>query len=185
MRTSRTVLISSRRTSRRDFAKALKSLSNETRTSHRYASFRLSVADLQRLHRNLMPAMVANAGQLRREKIQITGSRYIPPDPSLVIPELERALTEWNDKAEGIHSRPRPEQIKLLARLHHQLLSIHPFSDGNGALARTLLSMQLTQLTDKSTSVIFADRDRYYRALQSADAGDLGPLEQLIGEGAT
>lgn len=69
-----------------------------------------------------------------------------------------------------------------MAKFHHAFLSIHPFTDGNGALARTLLSMQLQNLLGISKAVIFDDRQQYFDALRCADAGDLTMLEGLIRE---
>ena len=71
-------------------------------------------------------------------------------------------------------------KVHSITKFHHAFLSIHPFKDGNGAIARTLLSIQLQGLLGISTAIIFEDRKLYFDALRSADAGDMAPLEELI-----
>lgn len=145
-------------------------------------SLHLSLHDLRELHQKLMPATVVGAGELRSFQVQIAGASYTPPDASLVPDLLDKLLVDWNENADSLTSAPRRQQIHHLTKFHHELLLVHPFTDGNGALARTLLSMQLRILTGNTRSVVFGDRKRYVEAMQAADAGDLAPLEQLISE---
>lgn len=79
------------------------------------------------------------------------------------------------------HETFAPDEIAI--RFGHQLVSIHPFPNGNGRhsrLAADLLAMGLgqprftwgrTKLVDAGTT-----RKTYILTLQKADAGDIGPL---------
>lgn len=145
-------------------------------------SLRLSVDDLRELHRRLMPTSTAHAGTLRDSQVRIAGSEQKPPAPADVPGMLEKVLRSWNDDAESLQSLSREEQVRHLARFHHRLVSIHPFLDGNGALARALLSMQIRALTGVSRLLAFGQRDQYFSALRAADSGDLQPLEGLISD---
>jgi hypothetical protein len=70
-----------------------------------------------------------------------------------------------------------PPEISA-AWLHHAFTQIHPFSDGNGRVARALTSAVLIKAGLFPFVAKDAERNRYIDALESADAGD---LERLIG----
>ena len=78
-------------------------------------------------------------------------------------------------------NHPKPDEIAV--RLHHRLVAIHPFPNGNGRTTRLmgdLVAARLGQepftwgrqnLTDVSET-----RARYVAALRAADNHDIGPL---------
>jgi Fic family protein len=79
-------------------------------------------------------------------------------------------LMEWlnSQETKGLHS------IIVCAILHHRFVSIHPFVDGNGRLARLLGCLILYQ-RDFDPNHIFwledyfaADRKRYYQKIEQA-----------------
>lgn len=68
-------------------------------------------------------------------------------------------------------------------RLHHRLVFIHPFPNGNGRWARLASDIYLVKHSEKKihwsvdTGVIAADfRDAYITALKNADQGNFEPL---------
>jgi Fic-DOC domain mobile mystery protein B len=70
---------------------------------------------------------------------------------------------------------------EVAVRLHHRLVSIHPWTNGNGRHARLIADIVVaangeTALTWGSKSVSEPARDRYLDAVRAADAGDLAPL---------
>ena len=173
---------------RLSFARALQTLADDLRHPVRSSIGRprkpllVRVNDLRELHRKLMPENTKDAGELRTFQVEIAGASYSPPDVALIHGRLDEWLSEWNGYAEKLPTKPRKHQIHHLAMFHHELLKIHPFADGNGALARTMLSMQLSILLGSARPVVFDDRERYFEALRNADAGDLSLLEELISE---
>src|SRR3989338_1182030 len=58
---------------------------------------------------------------------------YNPPSPRET-PTLTKELIQWINSIEAKSLHP----IILCSILHHRLVSIHPFSDGNGRMARAL-----------------------------------------------
>ena len=67
-----------------------------------------------------------------------------------------------------------------LALLHCRFEQIHPFLDGNGRTGRLLLNLILVRLGYPPVVIYKRDRERYLRALRSADAGEPGALGELI-----
>lgn len=113
------------------------------------------------------------SGMFGRERIH-----YIAPSPERVESEMTKFL-DWFNSQENINSVIRS------AIAHFWFVSIHPFEDGNGRLARILSDMLLAR-ADKSefrfyniSSQINKDKKRYYAILEKAQHGD-GNLTEWI-----
>ena len=88
---------------------------------------------------------------------------------------FESEEKEW----EMWHLLP-PDQMSL-ALFHHGFLSIHPFLDGNGRVARAILQQQAFELTGRYVEATFTeDPAAYFESLSDADAGDPSSLIRLI-----
>ena len=114
------------------------------------------------------------SGMFGREKIH-----YIAPSPGRVEEEMERFLV-WFDGEEPVSSVIRS------AIAHFWFVSIHPFEDGNGRLARILSDMLLAR-GEKSdfrfynvSSQINKDKNRYYDILERMQRGDGDITEWLV-----
>jgi Fic-DOC domain mobile mystery protein B len=74
------------------------------------------------------------------------------------------------------------------ARLHHRLVSIHPFANGNGRHARLWTDYVLVKILDRprftwggaSLAEAGTARERYLEALRAADARDYAPLIEFV-----
>ena len=96
-------------------------------------------------------------------------------DPLQVAPEMERLLELYEGYTEI-------DPVLKAAWLHHRFTQIHPYQDGNGRVARALVTLVL--LKEKILPIVI-DRDarvQYLEALESADAGNLSPLANLFAE---
>ena len=71
-------------------------------------------------------------------------------------------------------------KLLIAAWLHHRFTQIHPFQDGNGRVARALLTWHLAREGYLPIVVTRDDRKQYIECLESADAGDLNPFVQFI-----
>ena len=114
------------------------------------------------------------SGMFGREKIH-----YIAPSPDRVEEEMEKFLT-WFDGEESESSVIRS------AIAHFRFVSIHPFEDGNGRLARILSDMLLAR-GEKSefrfynvSSQINKDKNHYYDILERMQHGDGDITEWLV-----
>ena len=106
------------------------------------------------------------SGTFGREKIH-----YITPSPDRVEEEMEKFLA-WFDGEEPVSSVIRS------AIANFWFVSIHPFEDGNGRLARILSDMLLAR-GEKSefrfynvSSQINKDKNHYYEILERMQHGD-------------
>lgn len=113
------------------------------------------------------------SGMFGREKIH-----YVAPSPGRVDEEMAHFL-DWFNNHDNINSVIRS------AIAHFWFVSIHPFEDGNGHLARILSDMLLAR-ADKSefrfyniSSQINKDKKRYYDILEKAQHGD-GDITEWI-----
>ena len=97
------------------------------------------------------------------------GSMHEYCPPLQVDSEIERLLSL-------LSTYSREDPILVGAWFHHRFTQIHPYQDGNGRLARALLTLVLLR-ADLLPLVVDRDlRTEYLDALQSADHGDLAPL---------
>ncbi|TSC67748.1 MAG: Fic family protein [Parcubacteria group bacterium Gr01-1014_73] len=78
-----------------------------------------------------------NAGRLRTVSVRVAGSVAIFPNPAKVA-DITEGLIVW--LAEN-HSHPATKALEA----HYRLVSIHPFTDGNGRVARLLMNLVLLE----------------------------------------
>lgn len=94
-------------------------------------------------------------------------------------PLIHAETTGWIDQV----NRLDPAQAAFpedLARIHARFEQIHPFLDGNGRTGRLVLNLVLVRLGYPPAVIYKRDRARYLRALRHADAGDFGPLGEML-----
>ena len=78
-----------------------------------------------------------NASRLRIVPVRVAGSKTIFPNP-VKVPDVMEELITWLAKN---HSHSATKAIEV----HYRLVSIHPFTDGNGRVARLLMNLVLLQ----------------------------------------
>ena len=104
-----------------------------------------------------------------------TGFQFCPPEH--VAQEMDN-LIEMHHRHVEANIPPDVEA----AWLHHRFTLIHPFTDGNGRVARCLATLILLRANWLPLVVTRHDRNEYIAALRAADGSDLRPLVDLIGE---
>lgn len=119
-----------------------------------------------------------NAGRYRTVPVMISGSRFIPPQPYLIAPQMEAFMAEYGRmEAEGTHP------VSIAAYLHDELVRIHPFIDGNGRTSRLLMNLYLLRHGYPIVS-LKGDNDsksRYYKALEKSHTeGERGSFNELV-----
>ena len=73
--------------------------------------------------------------------------------------------------------------MEIAVRLHHKLVQIHPFPNGNGRVSRLMADLLLEKLEgtklywgDTNLANVSEIRSAYISALRKADAGDYSDL---------
>ena len=127
---------------------------------------------IQQLHQLVTRGQQLDSGQYRTLNVRISGADKRPSDFLKILPLLDEYLAKINN------SKTHP--LLLAPFVHHRFVQIHPFSDGNGRVARLLLNLFL--MTSGYLPVVLKKEDRlkYYAFLSKADKGDLGPLADFI-----
>ena len=92
--------------------------------------------------------------------------QYCPP--LQVESEIDN-LVEWHGK----HTSENYHPLLIAAWMHHAFSQIHPFQDGNGRVARALLTWHLVREKYLSIVVSRDDHPAYIDALEVADHGNL------------
>lgn len=116
------------------------------------------------------------AGRYRDINVMIGGADHTPPDASQVPMQMNELLKWLNAQKKKIHP------VELAALLHHKLVHIHPFVDGNGRTARLVMNLFLMQFGYPLVIVLKNDRKKYYRVLSAADKADYEPLVKFIAQ---
>jgi Fic family protein len=70
--------------------------------------------------------------------------------------------------------------ILQAAWFHHELVSIHPFDDGNGRVARLVTNFILLRFGYPPIIIKTENKGEYLTALQKADSGDLEPFVDFL-----
>ena len=115
-------------------------------------------------------------GEFRDGEVRIAGSSQIPPNVSEVPRLLNSLVKEIDAKRRSNHP------VELAAYVHNRLVSIHPFTDGNGRTARLMMNWILTRSKFPPVIVEFADREQYYADLEKGDVGNHKPFALFLGD---
>lgn len=118
-----------------------------------------------------------NAGQYRKVNVLIAGAQHTPPD-SLMVPEQMQVMMNWyQNAAQLLHP------VERAARLHGDLVKIHPFTDGNGRTSRLVMNLSLMQAGFPAALIHIDQRLDYYQALDKAHTtGDYQDFITLVAD---
>jgi len=138
----------------------------------------LNKADVLDIHRIVIAGLAdpKKTGHIRAGTVYIVnvepGGREelaYPPPPAGQVPRLIDELIDWLKKTRAVHP------VMRAGLFHYQFVTIHPFTDGNGRVARLLTLLHLYQSGwDFKRALVLEDyynrdRKKYYEHLQTAD----------------
>ena len=112
------------------------------------------------------PMVVAGGGRVGREIIY-----FQAPTASVLDTEM-RAFLDW------CNAPSETDAVLKAALAHLWFVTIHPFDDGNGRIARAIANMMLARANGapdcfySMSSQIMQERRDYYRALETTQKGD-------------
>ena len=121
-------------------------------------------SDIRNIHRLVMQKVEPEeAGRYSTHNRVIAGSSLILPSPA-EIPARMGDFARWLEKA--------PPTSEAAFDAHEGLVTIHPFSDGNGRTSRLLMNLLLLKNGFPPVVVRPEDRPAYFDALDATRAGD-------------
>ena len=137
-----------------------------------HAKKQISQDIIQEIHEMVTKGILKESGKYRTSNVRIAGSKTTPPSYSKIINLLEGYIS--NIQKLKLHP------IKKAAFIHHELVRIHPFLDGNGRVSRLITNLYLMKIGYPPIILKKEDRRKYYHVLQKADDGDLSFLANFI-----
>jgi Fic-DOC domain mobile mystery protein B len=133
----------------------------------------LDEAFLRGLHQRMFNRVWRWAGKPR------TTERNLGVAPHLIETQLRQAIDDAKYWVE--HKSYEPDELAV--RLHHRLVSVHPFPNGNGRWSRLVADLEAVRLGRPrftwgrvSVQAAGAARRAYIDALKAADNHDFGAL---------
>ncbi|MBU2052108.1 Fic family protein [Patescibacteria group bacterium] len=134
----------------------------------------ISENDILAIHQQILNQIdEQNAGRYRAIPVRISGSTVVLPNP-LKVSELMEKLIKW---LKPVKDNP----VKIAAQAHYQLVSIHPFTDGNGRTARLLMNWLLLKAGYPAAIIKKEERLKYLNSLEKAQlGGSLDDYYELI-----
>ncbi len=104
----------------------------------------------------------------------IIGRNEVGTDPEYVEEELQTLLDEIN----GYEGK---DYLTVVSYFHAMFENIHPFSDGNGRVGRTLMNYYLLIHNIKPLIIYEEDKNLYYECLDKFDSqDDISSLREFI-----
>lgn len=120
--------------------------------------------DIKKMHELCFQPRIGDAaGNYRATNVLITGSAHNDKIPGHEeIPDvMKRLVVELPEMKKSLHP------VEYAAELHHKLVMIHPFEDGNGRVARLLMNHALLRAGYPPVIIPPAFKHEYIQALES------------------
>lgn len=137
----------------------------------------LNEKTILRLHLLLLktiPNYEGYAGVWRPVNVYIRGSKYDFPAWKDV-PRLMSELLGWYEE-----NKNRVHPVELAAIFHARLVTIHPFADGNGRMARLLMNYILQLNGFPFSDIPFSKRDEYFKTQEEGHFRRYGPFVRFL-----
>lgn len=127
----------------------------------------ITKSDVLNIHSVILQSIDnSNSGVYRKIPVRISGSAVVLAEP-LKVPELMEEFFAWLQGNNSDHI------IKVAADAHYKLVTIHPFTDGNGRTARLLMNLILMQAGYPPAIIRPEYRPEYIESLEKAQLGEI------------
>ena len=143
----------------------------------------ITESDVRQIHFLVLTGIDgANAGKYRTVPVEIGGPQFKPTGPEFVPSEM-KLFGDWLQEASVPGTAFAPEEAILAASAAHTwFVTVHPFIDGNGRVARLLMNLMLMRFGFPIAVISRDDRLRYYDALEISQSSDLTAFVALVSE---
>ncbi len=143
---------------------------------------RFTAALIRQMHRDWLGSLYSWAGHYRSVEVQKGGFRW--PPANRVAENMSRFEDDYLSSLTPCRPASLPEVALQIAKVHAELLLIHPFREGNGRLARWLADLMSLQAGFPLPKYDFAGRgakSRQENYLDAVKRGYLQDYEALAG----
>lgn len=138
-------------------------------------TYKITEKDVKSIHSIIMKNIISDAGNYRTEDLIVTGAGFTPPPPFEIETLMKNMIHMINDNPDEL------TPIELAAQAHYDLAWIHPFSDGNGRMARLVLNLVLLKNGYPFTVIQAVERKTYLRTLRHMDTeAEIGPFTLYV-----
>lgn len=131
---------------------------------------------IKQLHAELMKdptqwdaidALQAGPGEYKTENNYVFRSdgEYMYLDHALVPQAMKSLVNQINDYTKRRNVHP----IISIAKSHFEFLQIHPFTDGNGRVARLLTTLQLLKSNFPPLTIEMKEKEEYFNAIKQSE----------------
>lgn len=138
-------------------------------------NFQFTIGNLYRTHKEMFGNIWAWAGKKRNT------NKNIGVDKAQIDIELKKLIDDLE-----YWLKQNMDIIEISARLHHRLVYVHPFNNGNGRWARFIINLFLKEylnsyldFPEDELLLTTTIRKRYIETLQQADSLNYHPLIEL------
>lgn len=134
----------------------------------------ISVGDILEIHKRVMGHVdPLTSGTFRKSQVYV--GEHVPPAAS----DVELLMEEFVNLLQSPHVT-NMHLIHLAAFVHHKLVYIHPFLDGNGRTARLLMNLVFLRSGYPPVIIRKEERSQYYKCIKIANEGDPRPFYRFI-----
>ena len=139
---------------------------------------KIKESDIIELHRLTLKA-ISNywAGKYKISQNRVLGSKLKTTPPYKVHSEMDNLVYKIKNNKEF-------NTIELAAYVHHELVRIHPFVDGNGRTARLLMNLILMRGGYPPIVIAKKERKKYFESLEKAHFGNFRDFFNFIARAA-
>lgn len=127
---------------------------------------------IQQIHDIVTKGLLKESGRYRTGNVRITGSSITPPSYQ----KITTLMDDYIRTIKNLSIHP----LKKAAIIHHRLVWIHPFFDGNGRVARLITNLFFMQQGYPPMILKQEQRKTYYNVLHQADLENLSPLALFL-----
>jgi len=135
----------------------------------------ITETEILKIHQTILKGIDDNwAGRYRQSEVFVKGSRTAFPHPEKV-PFLMSEFYEWLNVIQG------ESPVKIAADAHYEFVTIHPFVDGNGRVARLLMNLVLAINGYPMAVIKNEERSKYLSSLEKAQTtNDMNDFYHIV-----
>ncbi len=131
---------------------------------------------IKKMHSIIMEDLLESPGEYRRIQVLIEKAEH-EPHPAFEVPELMKSLVKWY-RANKNSMHP----FELAVLLHTKFVTIHPFVDGNGRVARALMNFVLEKNGYPTLYLGLENREKYLDTVAGGNRGNYQPIIDFMYE---